>query len=407
VTDPRQVAELIARTSYGRLVAWLARRCGDLALAEDAMGAALSAALVTWPRDGVPANPDGWLLTTARRRVIDQVRRSGTRDRGVEQIRAEAERMVEAREPGAFPDRRLALMLVCAHPALPATMHTPLVLQTVLGLTAEQIGSAMAVRPATIAQRLVRVKRQIRELGLDFEEPGPEELAARLPVLLDAIYAAFGTGWADLHLDTASTGLAEEARWLALLVANATQHPEALGLLALISLSQARRDARRDEGGNFVPLEDQDPRRWDPEPILEGEKALWAAGRAGEPGPYQLEAAIQSVHVHRRISGRTDWVAICGLYGLLVRDHPSLGACIGYAAALGRVGRADDGLAVLAGLASETVQTHQPFHAVKAWLLAAVGRDAEAREAYRRAAGLAQDPAVRRWLGQRARPGSA
>ncbi len=401
MSEPRQVVEQVAREAYGRLVAWLARRCGDLGAAEDATSEALAAALATWPRTGVPERPESWLLTVARRKVVDGVRREDTRQRGAVQLRADARWLVEPEDEGQLPDRRLSLMLVCAHPELPASMHTPLMLQVVLGLTAEQIGSATMAKPSTVAQRLVRVKNRIRELGLSFDEPAPAELEARLPAVHEAIYAAFGTGWSDP--EASLTGLAEEARWLALVVANAVGDPESLGLYALISFCQARRAARRSDDGSFVPLEEQDCTRWDAERILEGEKALWAAGRAKRPGPYQLEAAIQSVHLHRAISGRTDWPAICGLYSLLVRDHPSVGAEIGYAAALGRVDRVDEGLEILEGLPAAAVDAHQPFHAVRAWLLLAAGRRAEAREAYRRAAGLAQDPAVRRWLTERDR----
>lgn len=408
-----RAVELAARDGYGRLVAWLASRCGDLALAEDAVGEALEAALRTWPESGVPQNPDAWLLTAARRKVVDRVRRRQTRDKGADALRAAAAQRlrIEASEAAESPftrglvDRRLELMFVCTHPEIPPRERTPLMLQMVLGLDAGRIASALLVRPTTLGQRLVRAKRRIKEAGLAFEVPPTAALPERLGHVLEAIYAAFGTGW-EAWPDAAEqgTGLTWEAIWLArLLVGLLPEAAEAKGLLALMLLSEARRDARRDAEGAFVPLEEQDTARWDHDLILEGEKALWMAAQQRQGGPFQLEASIQSLHVHRHRSGRTDWASINHLYGVLVEHYPSVGAHVGRAASLGRVGRPEEGLAHLDALPRDTVERHQPAWAVRAFLLRSLGRTDEARAAYLQAMGLCEDDAARRWLGRQVR----
>ena len=251
--------ERVARESYGRLVAWLAAHCGDLALAEDAMGDALSAALSTWPEQGVPSDPQAWLLTAARRRVIDRVRRQQTRDHGMDRLRQQAEEIQTSSLGGGLVDRRLELLFVCAHPEIDAQIRTPLMLQTVLGLSAQRIGSAFLLSPTTLGQRLVRAKRRIQELGLSMELPAPRELQERLTFVLEAIYAAFGTHWDHQQQGT----LDREALWLAsLLATHLPQSAEAKGLYALILFCSARQEARRTSAGDFVPLHQQDTALW-------------------------------------------------------------------------------------------------------------------------------------------------
>ncbi|MEM9465148.1 MAG: DUF6596 domain-containing protein [Actinomycetota bacterium] len=410
---PAEEVELAARESYGRLLAWLTSRCGSIATAEDALAEALAEAVKRWPTVGVPDNAEAWLLTVARRRLVDEQRRQGrhadaeTKLRTAEQIRLTVAATEAAESPlgSGLPERRLELLFTCAHPDIPAAMRTPLMLQTVLGLTAEQIGSAMLVAPATIGQRLVRVKRRIVDDAIPFEIPDDEHLPARLGHVLDAVYAAYGIGYDDADdASEAAAGLAGEAIWLAgLLVQLLPEHAEPKGLYALLCLSEARRPARRDHHGRFVPLEDQDPSRWDAVLIESGEIALWRAAQQGQGGRFQIEASIQSMHADRLRTGTIDWAAIAKTYHLLMHAYPTLGAAIGYAASLGRTGQPADALAVLDGLEPGRVERHQPYWAVRAWLLGELEQPDAARAAYDRAIGLTADAAVRDWLVERAR----
>jgi predicted RNA polymerase sigma factor len=391
--DTHRAVEIAARESYGRLVAWLTSRCRDVRMAEDAVADALEAALRQWPERGVPRKPEAWLLTTARRRVIDRQRRDRTVQDHVGRLQREAQEAADRPFLEGLPERRLELMLLCAHPEIPEDLRTPLMLQTVLGLDAQRIGSAMLVKPATMGQRLSRGKRRIKERGLAFETPSPEVLPERIGFLLEAIYGAYGAGW-----ERSSTGLATEAIWLAqLLVRLAPDFAEPYGLLALMLYAEARRPARRTADGAFVPLEEQDTSLWDHALILEAEKALWIAGKKRTPGPFQLEAAIQSLHVHRARSGHTDWRGIRQLYEALDRRWPSLGVAVGLAAASARDGALEEGLARLDALDPPSVARHQPYWAVRAHLLKELGRP-DAGAAYERAIGLTEDPALRAWL---------
>lgn len=393
-------AEKAARDHYGRLVAWLAAHCGDLERAEDAVSDALEAALRTWPEQGVPRRPESWLLTAAKRRVIDDARRAKTRRDKVDRLRLDAQEAASVPFRTGLPDRRLELLLVCAHPDVPANVRTALMLQTVLGLNADRIGSAFLVKPATMGQRLVRAKRSIAAAGIPFEVPAAEALVERAGYVLDAIYAAYGTGW-EIAQDTGAlgTGLAREAIWLARLVVDLLPEvAEAKGLLALMLYCESRRAARRDAAGAFVPLHEQVTELWDRQAIDEAESLVRAAASLRQHGPYQLEAAIQSLHAHRLRSGATDWQKIGQLYAVLVERFPSLGAHIGYAASLGRAGAPGQGLALLDQLPMPRVERYQPYWAVRAFLLAELGQAEGAASAYERAAGLSEDPAVRRWL---------
>ena len=394
-------AELAARVSYGRLLAYLAARSRDVTAAEDALGEAFVAALETWPRAGVPDKPEAWLLAVARRRLID-----GARHAKVEDVAAAALRIVvdraeqEASSKALFPDERLKLLFVCAHPAIDEAARTPLMLQTVLGLDAARIASAFLVAPAAMGQRLVRVKAKIRDAGIRFEIPEPRELPSRLEAVLDAIYAAYGSGWEDVAgADPRRQGLAEEAIWLGRLVTRLLpDEPEGQGLLALMLHCEARRVARRNAAGGYVPLTRQDVALWSWPLIEEAEEFLAAASEARKPGRFQLEAAIQSVHAQRAVTGRTDWEAIALLYEGLIRLAPTIGAQVAAAAALAEAKGDDAGLAALEAIPPDAVTTYQPYWALSAHLLKRLGRPAEAREAYARAVGLSEDPAVRDFL---------
>jgi len=394
-------AELAARVSYGRLLAYLAAQSRDLTAAEDALGEAFVAALETWPRAGVPDKAEAWLLAVARRRLID-----GARHAKVEDVAAAALHIVvdraeqEASSKALFPDERLKLLFVCAHPAIDEAARTPLMLQTVLGLDAARIASAFLVAPAAMGQRLVRVKAKIRDAGIRFEIPEPRELPSRLEAVLQAIYAAYDSGWEDVAgADPRRQGLAEEAIWLGRLVTRLLpDEPEGRGLLALMLHCEARRWARRDAEGRYVPLTRQDVALWSQPLIEEAEEILAAASKAMKPSRFQLEAAIQSVHAQRAVTGHTDWEAIALLYEGLIRLAPTIGAQVGSAAALAEAKGDDAGLAALEAIPPDAVTGYQPYWALSAHLLKRLGRAAEAREAYARAVGLSEDPAVRDFL---------
>jgi RNA polymerase sigma-70 factor (ECF subfamily) len=278
-------------------------------------------------------------------------------------------------------------------------------LQTVLGLDAARIAAAFLVPAATMGQRLVRVKTKIRDAGMRFEVPGPDELAPRLGSVLGAIYAAYGSGWDDVAgADTRRRGLAEEAIWLGRLVARLlADEPEALGLLALMLHCEARRAARRDAAGGYVPLSEQDVSRWARPMIDEAEGVLRRASRAGRPGRFQLEAAVQSAHAMRAVTGRTDWEAIVLLYDTLIRVAPTVGAEVARAAALAEMGGAEAGLAALVAVPAAAVAGYQPFWALRGHLLGRLRRVDEAAQAYGRAIVLSEDPAVRSFLEEKER----
>jgi predicted RNA polymerase sigma factor len=394
--------ERVARESYGRLVAYLSSHTRDVASAEDALSDALVKALTTWPRDGVPQNPEAWLLTTARRSFIDLVRHRQVAEASEPTLALLRE---ESTEPNMtlstdFPDDRLKLMFVCAHPAIDPAMHTPLMLQTVLGLDAARIAGAFLISPATMGQRLVRAKTKIRDAGIQFEIPQERELPQRLEAVLEAIYADFGVGWdAMAGADQRGRELAEEAIWLArVLLQLMPEEAEVHGLLALMLHCEARRAARRGPNGQYIPLSEQDAQQWSWSLIEEAERHLVEASTRGRTGRFQLEAAIQSVHAERVRSGRTEWAAIMMFYEQLIRISPTLGTRTGYAAAAAEAKGPEAGLAVLDAIAPEDVSAYQPYWAVRAHLLQRLGKTPEAAYAFDRAIGLAEDPAVRQFL---------
>ncbi|HEX2714797.1 MAG TPA: DUF6596 domain-containing protein [Candidatus Acidoferrales bacterium] len=395
--------ERVARESYGRLVAYLSVHTHDLASAEDALSEALVAALKTWPRDGVPQNPEAWLLTAARHSLIDVVRHHHVVSESEPILQFLRESSTEAAVSTTFQDERLKLLFVCAHPAIDPAMHTPLMLQTVLGLDAARIAQAFLIAPKTMGQRLFRAKTKIRSGGIPFEIPQERDLPERLDSVLEAIYAAFGLGWDDMAgADQRGRDLAEEAMWLArVLLQLMPGEAEVQGLLALMLYCEARRPARRDAKGCYVPLSEQNSEQWLRPLIEEAERHLAEAFQHGRVGRFQLEAAIQSVHAERARSGRTDWAAIVVFYEQLFRISPALGTQAGYAAAVAEAKGPEAGLAVLKSIDQEVVSHYQPYWAVRAHLLQRLGKPHEAAEAYDRAIGLAEDPAVRAFLLQK------
>jgi predicted RNA polymerase sigma factor len=398
----QRVADLV-RDSYGRLLAVLAAPTRDIAAAEDALADALERALARWPDDGIPANPDGWILTVARNRLRDFWKSSAHRmTEPLSQIESSPKTLED--DIPAIPDRRLELMLVCAHPAIAPNIRTPLMLQAVLGVEAAAIAEAFAVEPATMAQRLVRAKKRIRDAGIPFVLPERDDLATRLPAVLEAVYGAYAIDWQLTPQGAPIETLSAEALHLAMVLAELLPHePEVLGLAALVCLSEARRPARRTADGSFVPLDQQDASRWDATLIARGEALLRRAHDLGEPGRFQYEAAIQSAHCARATQGRVDSHALQKLHRAVLRVAPSLGAAVASAAVDGEVDGPDAGLRALDAITDPAVERFQPAWTTRAHLLAKAGRAADAAEAYRRAIELTSDPGVTDYLSRRLR----
>ena len=400
-----EAIEAIARNSYGQLIAYIVARCGDVAAAQDALSDAFVAALEKWPVEGVPEKPEAWLLHVARNRIIDAARRHQVQQKSeafLRQIAEEAESAAETREH--FPDERLKLLFVCAHPAIDAAARTPLMLQTVLGIDAERIASAFLVSPAAMSQRLVRAKNKIRDAAIPFRVPEPPEWDERTSFVLDAIYSAYTTGWQSV-METSAThhALAAEAisigRTAVQLMPN---EPEARGLLALMLHCEARRAARYTSSGEFVPLDQQNPNLWSLSLMKEAEEHLRKAAGFKRVGRYQLEAAIQSIHANRAQAGMIDWPEILLLYEGLVRISPGIGALVGRAVALAQTGQPAAGLEALDEIPGERTNNYQPYWAARGHIFRLLNRQEEAQRAFTRAAGLTDDPAMRAYLFRRA-----
>jgi RNA polymerase sigma-70 factor (ECF subfamily) len=399
----RAAAEAVARGSYGKLVAYLAARTRDVAGAEDALADAFAAAIADWPLNGVPDSPEAWLLSVARRKTIDAARRRRTGEAAVDQIKLMVEELDSA-PSSDIPDQRLALMFACAHPAIEPAIRAPLILQTILGFDAGAIASAFLVAPATMGQRLTRAKAKIKQAGIPFDVPERAELGERRDAVLAAIYTAFAEGWSDpAGTEARRRNLAGEALWLGRLVVTLLpDEPEALGLLALMLFAEARRPARRDADGEYVPLAEQDTALWDATLMDEAEMLLLRASRMGVIGRYQFEAAVQSAHGVRRLTGAADWAAIEQLYDALLAMTGSPVVAINRAVAVAETQGQAAGLAALDALGDDArLAEYQPYWAARAGLLARMNDAAAACDAYDRAIGLESDPAVRRFLQQR------
>lgn len=393
----RRAAERAARESYGRLVACLASRSGDVAAAEDALAQAFAAALLQWPVDGVPERPEAWLHAVAKRRQIDEIRRLADHDRVATDWRVLRDEMLP--EADDLPDRRAALLFACARDGIEPGIRAPLMLQTVLGFSAAEIAAAFLMAPGTLGQRLVRAKARIKRAGIPFQIPDRTELHGRVQSVLDAVYTAYTKGWSEPD-QAAGVDLAEEAIWLATVVVGLLpDEPEAKGVLSLMLYAEARRAARSDAHGDFVPLSEQDVGGWDAPMIHAATRLLHAANRESGSGRFQIEAAIQSAQISRRLGGAARLDDIVRLYELLAALAPSPVVQLNRAMAIAQ----RDGPAATLPLLDELerddrMATYQPFWAARASVCAALGMRDAAKSAFRQAIGLSSHPAVRNWL---------
>lgn len=397
------VVENTVRDSYGRLISYLAANWRDLEEVEDALADALVSALESWPNTGIPDKPEAWLLTVARRRLMDRVRRERVSERALTALIAMSEE-TQQKDYTSLPDERLKMLFLCSHPEIDPSIHTPLMLQMVLGIDASRIASAFVVKPSTMGQRLTRAKAKIRSDRLTFTMPEVEQLPKRLDAVLESIYAAYGSGWDDLAgVDKRRRGLVDEAIYLGRLLAKCMpDEPEAQGLLAFMLHCEARHKARRDDAGCYIPLSEQDPSRWSSALMDEAERYLHSAARLGRIGRFQLMAAIQSVHAQRARTGRTEWNEIALLYEGLSRLSPTLGVLVGRAAAVAEAYGPREGLALLEVIPPARIGSYQPYWALAAHLHRKLENLEEARQAYSLAIGLCEDRSVRQFLHQRA-----
>lgn len=382
MTDPARAAELAARDSYGRLLALLSVRTHDIALAEDALADAFAKALGYWPVRGIPDNPDAWLLTTARNRLTDWQRK---------QLRFPSESEIpdmpdDDQSEDGLPDQRLSLLLVCAHPAIAADLHVPLMLQTVLGMEARTIARLFLIPPAALSKRLVRAKAKIRDAGIPFEIPEGTALAERSSALFEALYALHAHDWLD-----PADNLGDEALYLADLSSRQmTDDPEALGLAALIAFSHARAGARIMDG-TLVPTGEQDVSLWRDDLIAYGNRHLARAYAKSEIGRFQIEAAIESIHIARKATGQTDWQALNKLYFALQKVAPSAGGLVAQAVVTGRLHGPEAGLRALDIAEAQAGSGFQPLWAARADLNAGLGNREAASRCYEKAISLATD----------------
>ncbi|MEU7674656.1 DUF6596 domain-containing protein [Micromonospora taraxaci] len=396
--------EAVFREERGRLLASLVHRFGDLDLAEEVASEAIEAALVHWPTDGVPSRPGAWLLTTARRRAVDRLRRDKVLATRLAVLRAEAERADPAPPADAdrdLPDDRLALFFTCAHPALAAPDRGALTLRFLAGLTTVEVARAFLVPPATMAQRLVRAKRKIRDARIPFRVPGEDELPGRLPTVLQAVYSVFTEGYAaSSGPDLQRIDLAEEAIRLGRILRRLLPaEREVAGLLGLMLLVHARRDARTGPDGAMILLDEQDRGRWDRPMIEEGRGLVVVALTGPAPGPYGVQAAIAALHDEAADVASTDWPQVVALYDVLLDLVPSPIVALNRAAAVAMRDGPEAGLALLDGLADDPhLRGHHPYPAARADLLRRLGRYDEAAEAYRSALALVGTEPERAYL---------
>ena len=406
--EPRARIERLYRSESRRVLATLIRVLGDFDLAEEALQDAFTAALAQWPRDGLPANPRAWLVSTGRFKAIDRLRRRARFDAALGELAARLDD--QAPDPAGQDDQlleddRLRLIFTCCHPALSPDAQVAMTLREVCGLTTEEVAHGFLTGPPTVAQRIVRAKAKIRAAGIPYAVPAPAELADRLEIVLQVVYLVFTQGYGPASGDAVvRPDLADEAIRLGRLVAELLPEPEALGLLALLLLQDSRRAARATADGELILLADQDRSRWDHARIAEGAALLRQAISSGEVGPFTLQTAIAAAHAEAPTAEATDWDRIVSLYDLLVRADPSPVVELNRAVAVAMRDGPAGGLALIdALLAAGQLGGYHLAHAARADLLRRLGRPDDARAAYRRALDLTRQGPERRFLERRLR----
>jgi RNA polymerase sigma-70 factor, ECF subfamily len=396
--SPADIAEKVARDSYGRLLAWLAWQWRDIAAAEDALSEAFAKALSHWGERGVPQNPEAWLIATAKSQLLMAARHRRVQDDPVNIATLTRDEYANSNE-FIVPDHRLRLMYVCTHPAIESSMRCALILQTVLGLDASRIAQAFLISTEAMTKRLVRVKSKIKQAGIRFEEPEQQELASRSDAVLEAIYGAYSLEPGYSEGEQVLT-LAHEAIFLAeLLTTLIPQHAEAHGLAALLSFCESRRPARMDAQGRLISLDQQNASLWNSQMIQRGNEHLQHAIALRAPGAYQYEAAIQAAHCQRAVSGVIPWHSIVRLYENLLKIGASAGAIVGHALAVAHANHSPrDGLKLLDEVDSKFAKTYASWWAARGHLLAKTEDQELAIAAYQQAELLTSDVSQREFL---------